>query len=119
MKTKQETFETVVNHLLQQNAKSTSMLGDCRYRGETGNKVLKCAVGCLIADEHYNPDFDRMSNADENFNKYIIPVVKESGYYSEAMFLRTLQDVHDSNEPEVWRQKLELVASELGVHMPD
>jgi hypothetical protein len=62
----QEIFDTVVNHLAQQGTQSMTQRADdhvdragdgCAYRGDGGTK---CAVGCLIPDDAYNP---RMENA--------------------------------------------------------
>lgn len=50
----QEIFDTVSVHLLTQNEKSqeSSFYSSCLYRGPNGTK---CAVGCLIKDEFYQP----------------------------------------------------------------
>ena len=41
----------VRDHLLKQGVQSVSSTDSCMYRGIGGTM---CAVGCLIADEHYN-----------------------------------------------------------------
>lgn len=46
---KQETFDTVVAHLLKQNAQAKDSEGNCMYR--IGN--MSCAIGCLIPDSLY------------------------------------------------------------------
>lgn len=49
----QSLFDRVVEHLYKQGRQAMSAAaGGCAYRGDNG---LKCAVGCLIADEHYDP----------------------------------------------------------------
>lgn len=55
----QEVFNHVVNHLRQQKTKSmdASRLA-CLYRGPEGRK---CAAGCLIADDEYEPSLERQS----------------------------------------------------------
>lgn len=50
--TTQEIFDTVVNHLLTQGRPALGEAGDCRYLTDSG---LRCAVGCLIKPEHYDP----------------------------------------------------------------
>ncbi|MGQ7794434.1 hypothetical protein ACUN0C_18670 [Faunimonas sp. B44] len=50
----QDTFDTVVRHLFAQ-GKQAHEYGVCRYRTYDG---LKCAVGCLIPDEDYDPSFE-------------------------------------------------------------
>lgn len=51
--TAQRTFDTIVQHLRQQNRKSTNQHGDCLYRAKAGDNQLSCAAGCLIPDEYY------------------------------------------------------------------
>jgi hypothetical protein len=52
--TDQEVFDQVANHLLTQNKRSVSATDNtlCVYRSPDG---LKCAAGCLIADDEYDP----------------------------------------------------------------
>lgn len=54
--TAQEIFDKVINHLLQQGGPALNYNYDddpvCRYRSNNG---LKCAVGCLIPDDQYDP----------------------------------------------------------------
>lgn len=53
MKTNREIFDTVKAHLLQQDDRAFDPdSGACRYRDQKGRK---CAVGCVIPDELYNP----------------------------------------------------------------
>lgn len=59
--TNEEIFEKVRTHLLTQNAKSM-IDGICLYRGPNG---LKCAVGCLIEDEHFDPEHNSKFVSDE------------------------------------------------------
>jgi len=102
--TKREVFETVKAHLLTQGCKA---LGDrgCMYRGENGTK---CAAGCLIADEHYQPSFEggRVARCDvEN-------ALLASGVPVDALTLvECLQSVHDSYHPVNWPDELSIVES--------
>lgn len=56
--TAQSIFDTVAWHLIKQGrpawAKNGS--GGCMYRTPDG---LKCAIGCLIADDEYRPEYIR------------------------------------------------------------
>ena len=47
----QDVFDRVATHLLTQKRRSTNQSIPL-YRDDRGNK---CAIGCLIDDEHYNP----------------------------------------------------------------
>lgn len=57
--TPQEIFDRVVTHLRKQGKKAVieNEFGDisCLYRTPDG---LKCAVGCLIEDDEYDPSFE-------------------------------------------------------------
>jgi hypothetical protein len=48
---KQQTYDTVLAHLLAQGKRASTDSG-CKYRTSDG---LKCAAGCLIPDEQYQP----------------------------------------------------------------
>ena len=66
--TQQQIFDKVATHLLTQGAKS--MMGDtCRYRGSNG---AKCAVGCLIKDDHYDPILELRSSRSELVKEALI-----------------------------------------------
>lgn len=48
-------FGQVARHLLTQKAKAKSPGGGCRYLDDAG---LRCAVGCLIRPDVYNPTIE-------------------------------------------------------------
>lgn len=54
--TDQEVFDQVKTHLLSQKVKSMSrtLEDTCAYRSANS---LKCAAGCLIGDDEYDPNF--------------------------------------------------------------
>ncbi|AND75093.1 hypothetical protein pf16_170 [Pseudomonas phage pf16] len=62
--------ERIRDHLIKQKFRSAKPYNDgsagtktfCAYRGENGTM---CAVGCLIADEHYTPEMERKSAGSE------------------------------------------------------
>lgn len=62
--TNQEIFDRVIAHLRKQGEPAVNDEGDCRYRVEVDDRVLMCAVGCLIADEHYSENFEGKSLCD-------------------------------------------------------
>lgn len=55
MRSQQEIFTFVLESLKAQGKRSIDNHGHCRLRGEGGTK---CAVGFLIPDSEYSPDFD-------------------------------------------------------------
>lgn len=57
--TKQEIFDRVAKHLIEQGEPSASVKGEgepvCMYRHVApGGKPLSCAIGCLIPDDEYD-----------------------------------------------------------------
>lgn len=57
--TPQEIFDTVARHLFAQGTRAyNENIAGCQYRGPCGTK---CAVGCLIPDEAYDPEMEGRS----------------------------------------------------------
>lgn len=105
---KQEIFDKVANHLLKQNERSEKLIAElngfegtaCMYRGPNG---LKCAAGCLIPDELYNPSFELNTVCS---NK-MIKVFESLGISdSELIFLNDLQLIHDCEQCKDWKSAL-------------
>lgn len=126
----QQVFNKVCNHLMQQNAKAevpTLPLGtECRYRTEQG---LSCAAGCLILDDLYSSTFEGVSldvikdewSSDEANEKIemLKNVLMLSGVSSDSFpLVRRLQDTHDTYEPEEWVGKLDIVAQDYKLTLP-
>lgn len=88
--TPQEVFDHVVNHLFVQGKQSLYYAPDefpcCMYRNPEG---LKCAAGCLIADEEYDKSFERRPWQDL-IDKGLVP--KE-----HHELIKILQDIHDND----------------------
>lgn len=100
MKTRQEIFNQVAEHLMTQGAQSVirskNLERICAYRGDGG---LKCAIGCLIPDDYYSPD---MEGAGVFENVALLRVLITVGIYHPGnalrlRFLLDLQDVHDES----------------------
>jgi len=76
----------------------------CLYRGPRG---LKCAAGCLIGDDEYEPEFE---------GKGWFTLVGEGKIPKEhSKLIRLLQEVHDSMFPEDWGEGLKLVAEKFNL----
>lgn len=106
--TPQETFDTVVNHLLTQNERSESTDPSCPmclYRGPNG---LKCAIGCLIPDDLYQKDMD---NGNLGLNSVLL-TIGNNGYPIHDFPYGELQGIHDQLEPECWPRALAELADE-------
>ena len=113
----QEMFDTVCIHLLAQNEKAKSYNGgiehgNCVYKTSRG---LKCAVGCLIADEHYNSNLEG-KGIEANVPATRSPrnaVEKSIGReltIKEIRLLSRLQRLHDGYSPEEWPSGLSRIA---------
>ena len=96
--TAQEVFDQVATHLLTQN-KVSSMEGACRYRFID----LKCAAGCLIADEEYKPEFEGNVWRDLTYSS-LVP-------NRHAQLISQLQTIHDTCSPSMWGNRLQELAA--------
>jgi hypothetical protein len=95
----QEIFEQAARHLLTQNEKSESG-AMCVYRTHSGDGKLMCAVGCFISDEEYNKSFENCSFT------AIVNRLNIKSTFAQNELLRSLQRMHDCNEPVFWRNNL-------------
>lgn len=120
--TSQEVFNRVVRHLLTQNEQS-KLQDMCCYRLEVEDgKVLKCAVGCLIPDEHYDIRIEGAAVL-PNINgstRLLWNALNKSGIARRhERLLSELQHCHDDFLPSLWRWKLERIAAEYCLKMPE
>ena len=105
VKTFQDVFNHIVNHLMVQNKSAAVDGGNCRYRiySEDWSEARKCAVGCLISENNYHEIIeDSLAN-----NSQVIELIKKSNpeliiddKITELFLL--MQFVHDHLEPENW-----------------
>lgn len=95
--TKLEIIAFVREKLLTQNARSISSEGMCRYRGENG---LKCAVGHCITDDEYDEKMELTTINSVCFDKFNITRGRRA-------LLNALQNIHDTNNPAIWRDLFE------------
>lgn len=110
----QRIYEKVARHLLKQKAQSIAN-GGCAYRGENG---LKCAIGCLIPDRLYRPEFDT-----EQFSVWDLMQQPELSRLwktndesqVDASFLTKLQSIHDDHCPGLWVFWLKRFAKDYGL----
>jgi len=98
--TEQQVFDHVATHLLTQNCKSRCESDDnCMYRGEHN---LKCAAGCLIADDEYNIFLEN--------NTWNILVRENRAPNVHRHLISALQNIHDNQPVEEWYSFLENLA---------
>ena len=110
MRTAQEIFDTVVNHLRQQNATALSEDGfTCAYRGRNGTR---CSVGILIPDELYSPQMEG-HNLRHLMGFNLIPSPLKEEFATHLNLLTRLQSVHDSREIYNWEAGFSSVANDF------
>lgn len=89
--TPQQVFDQVAKHLLTQNEQSSDDSGDkCCYLSPLG---LKCAAGCLIADDEYDPSWEGTSWG-------------SVGPIYHRLLIECLQEIHDEYYPNEWSKEL-------------
>ena len=105
-------FLAVANHLLAQMRRSIVDNRLCLYRSDEG---LKCAVGCLISDEHYHEDLEKKTVSEE----LVRDALERSGVRihdgTMLQFVGELQFVHDYSFAKDWPHRLMGVAREYGL----
>lgn len=113
---RQDIFDKVYKHLLNQGTKSIDDDGKCLYRDEDG---MRCAIGCLIDDKNYNINIENkniystlVKNAIKKSNKGIRLNIKT------VSMLGMLQDIHDEDNPENWAGLLRSLAKTCRLKIP-
>ena len=105
---RQEVYNTIRDHLLRQHAKALMAGGACAYQAFNGRK---CAIGCLIKDEHYDP----MLECRSLFDVEVVSAVEKSiGKLTsdDLHFLRRFQLIHDKHAEPLWGARLRDVATD-------
>jgi hypothetical protein len=115
----------MVNHLRRQGVRAESADGSCLYRGPDGTK---CAVGCLIPDDVYHRDMEKLSveallkdtpvtacgERDVNSRQAILAL----NWEVDAALLSTMQNVHDVWCPHTWEDRFLEVADKWNLEIP-
>lgn len=112
--TAQQVFDQVKNHLLKQNVRSTAAIQGCAYRGGWGSQKLMCAAGCLISDEEYA---ERGSFIMDGSNNTSWEYHVEKGRVPKEHFdlIKSLQTIHDQDDPSEWPAQLKELAAYHGL----
>ena len=86
----QQVYDTIASHLIAQGKPATTIIRSivqCAYRTDPG---LKCAIGCLIPDDKYDPKIEGKSiRYLQRIHPNLLPKV-------ESEFLIALQRAHDN-----------------------
>ena len=111
--TAQQVFDQVKNHLLKQYARSVGPEG-CAYRACWDGQKLMCAAGCLISDEEYA---ERGSFIMDGSNNTSWDYHVEKGRVPKEHFdlIKSLQTIHDQDDPSEWSAQLKELAAYHGL----
>ena len=112
--TAQEVFDQVAEHLLVQNEQSldSDKRGNtCMYRNPIG---LKCAVGCLMADDEYLEEWE--GKGWTITSPYIVRDLGIDYNREHERLLIALQSLHDHFETAMWLDKLKDLAKAEGLN---
>jgi hypothetical protein len=114
--TRQDIFNQVYLGLKAQGFER-SVWGDgafCQYRGPDG---LKCALGQLLPDEHYQPWFDDREKSTSVAFDAVVAVLPKC---ADTEFYNDLQLAHDCGRtPERMQLNLSEFADEFGLEIPN
>ena len=105
--TAQEVFDQITQHLLKQGKAAISATGACRYRIETAEGVLKCAAGCLIADDEYNREWEN-TDWPALVSGKLVP-------NSHERLIYRMQGIHDCKLPRKWIRSFQEIAAEFSL----
>src|SRR5690606_31543123 len=114
----QRLFDNAANGLLNQMKKSTSPDRNCSddfscmYRGDTGTK---CAIGFSLSDEDAK-SLEGASAGSSMVQKNL--GIEASCHYEMRPFIIELQQIHDSNEPEQWKELFIIFATKYELVLP-
>ncbi len=112
---RQEIFDRVAKHLLEQGKQSYCKETDmCMYLNPEG---LKCAVGCLISYDNYSPDLEGKIIENPAVKKAVRASLRLSRISAQMEdFLGELQILHDSRrKSQRWSELLAHFAAEHGL----
>ena len=103
----QHVYDTMVNHLRQQKTRAVNENGNCRYKTANGSM---CAVGCLIADDEYDPELERLSL--ENTINFLMDGKAQPSRFKPLLW--HIRQIHDDIETVTrWEPAFKLLAAEF------
>lgn len=108
--TAQEVFNQVALHLLRQGEKSETMAGGCRYRARLRDRTLRCAAGCLISDDGYDPEMEGI-----DWGALVAAHKVPTAHFA---LISALQKLHDDTEVATWATNLALLADRARLQIP-
>lgn len=117
MLTRMAVFYTIKNHLLNQMERAIGKNGYCCFRSPSG---LSCAVGCMIPEDRYYPDFESITLVDMHPPATDVEIEFRDALESNGIdfdrdypMLEDLQAIHDRKEPHNWEAELKELEVQL------
>jgi hypothetical protein len=104
--TAQEVFDQIALHLITQ-GKRSERANYCAYKSKGG---LKCAAGCLISDDEYNPGLESLN--------WLDLMVKKMVPNEHGGLILELQNIHDRGSVSNWPVQLKTLASIHNLEVP-
>lgn len=129
MLTPQQIFDKIVMHLREQRLPARGK-GDyaCSYRTRDG---LKCAIGCLIPDEKYDPDIERagppkpswkITSERDEASRRLHEILRSEGVDLDndtvLNLCLTMQKIHDRYITADWEPLFARTAEKYGLTYP-
>lgn len=116
MRNAQKLFDQCVAHLRKQGCKSSIPDSSedsyiCLYRSPEKHK---CAIGCLIPDKDYKPEFEE-KNLDKLIREQALPNALHQEFLPNRALLNALQHVHDFIPINQWEESWKNVAANFGL----
>lgn len=108
----QETFEWVYRHLMHQGARSCMLTPrDVLVPAYYGRFGRRCAVGCLIPMQEYDPSFEIL-RLEQVYGQCT------SLHRVNLNLLYALRVCHDDLTPLRWKKRLSTIAQDFGLSVP-
>jgi len=115
---KLKAFRRITHHLLTQNRKSETG-NACWYKLDfqrlglgSRHPELKCAIGCLIDDKYYSIDLEGKPIDSPAIQEAVSLSLDEPVSSYDVKFLKRLQDIHDYEPVDDWKNQLNDIAKE-------
>lgn len=89
--TRQQAYDRMREYFARPDAQQAADDGNCAYRAEDGSK---CAIGCLIPDDLYDPEMEGASTAHLFDRFHWLPFAPD-----DVEFYRRAQRIHDTWTP--------------------
>lgn len=112
MLSRQAIYDRIKQHLLSQDGEAFHTSGNCAYHADDGKK---CAVGCLIPDDKYQPSFEGLPYTGPEIKPILEEVIGRPLQEDDNKLLDALMYCHDNIRVALWDKELYAIASRQGL----